>query len=135
MLLTRVDSEHCISTAMSVLEALLLDGSLLWPMLTQADTYLPGIVILYLVFRFHQCTCLTTTHPPQLSRRSRRSSLFGPPIRNTSFNRPSEASCAPPRVIIGIEAEATEAAGDITLTTLTTVIEKPLREQGNRIWQ
>lgn len=76
MLLTRVDSEYCISTAMSVLEALLLDGSLLWPMLTQADTYLPGIVILYLVFRFHQCTCLTTTHPPQLSRRSRQSSAL-----------------------------------------------------------
>jgi hypothetical protein len=84
-LLKRVDSEYCISTVTSILEALLLDGSLLSPMLTQADTCLPGIVVVYLVFRFHQYTCLITTHPPQISRRSRRSSLFGQPIRNTAF--------------------------------------------------
>jgi hypothetical protein len=87
VLLTRVDSEYRISTVTSILKPLLLDGSLLSPMLTQADTCLPGIVVGYLVFRFHQYTCLTTTHPPQLSRRSRRSSLFGPPIRNTSCHR------------------------------------------------
>jgi hypothetical protein len=76
VLLTRVDSEYCISTVTSFLEALLLDGSLLSSMLTLADTCLPGIVVGYLVFCFHQYTCLTTTHPPQLSRRSRRSSAL-----------------------------------------------------------